>query len=47
MIVAGCTEVPLMFTADAVPAALLNSTDVLVAATIAYATGRDALRPIP
>lgn len=47
MIIAGCTEVPLVLAADAVTVPLVNSTDVLVAATVAFATGADALRPNP
>jgi len=38
-IVAGCTEVPLVLAQGDVPVALVNSTDCLVAATIAAARG--------
>lgn len=44
VVVAGCTEVPLVLLADAVSVPLIDSTDVLVDATIAYATG---LRTLP
>lgn len=43
VIVAGCTEVPLVLTERSLPCELINSTDVLVEATIAYATGARAL----
>ena len=36
-IVAGCTEVPLVLTADALPCPLVNSTDVLAQRTVFYA----------
>ena len=38
-IIAGCTEVPLVLSPADLPCPLINSTDVLVDATIAYATG--------
>lgn len=38
-IVAGCTEVPLVLEQADLPCPLINSTDVLVSATAAYATG--------
>ena len=37
VIVAGCTEVPLVLTADALPCPLVNSTDVLAQRTVFYA----------
>ena len=39
-IVAGCTEVPLLLAQEDLPCPLINSTDVLVAATVDFATGR-------
>ena len=38
-IIAGCTEVPLVLLADDLAVPLVNSTDVLVESTIAYASG--------
>lgn len=43
VVVAGCTEVPLVLGADDLPAPLINSTDVLVERTVAYARGE----PLP
>lgn len=43
VIIAGCTEVPLVLQASDLPCPLINSTDVLVNATIAYARGERAL----
>ena len=43
ILVAGCTEIPLVLDAGDVPVPLLNSTDVLVARTLAYASGE----PLP
>ncbi|MDZ7704392.1 MAG: amino acid racemase [Trueperaceae bacterium] len=43
VVIAGCTEVPLVLLDDAVSVPLIDSTDVLVDATIAYATGLRAL----
>ncbi|MCG8425038.1 MAG: amino acid racemase [Proteobacteria bacterium] len=43
-VIAGCTEVPLALTESELGCSLINSTDVLVERTIAYATGRE---PIP
>lgn len=40
-IVAGCTEVPLVLSAQDAPGPLLNSTDCLVMATVAAARGQD------
>jgi len=39
-IIAGCTEVPLVLSSSDVSVPLINSTDVLVARTIAYATNQ-------
>lgn len=44
VVVAGCTEVPLVLRADALPVPLVDSTAVLARATVAYARG---LRPLP
>ncbi|MFD1732237.1 amino acid racemase [Deinococcus malanensis] len=44
VLVAGCTEVPLVLGAQDVPAPLVNSTDVLVERTLQYARG---LAPLP
>lgn len=38
-IVAGCTEVPLVLAQDDIPVPLINSTDVLVRATVEFAMG--------
>ena len=42
-IIAGCTEVPLVLLGGDVRVPLVNSTDVLVDATVAYATGTRSL----
>ena len=42
-IIAGCTEVPLVLFEGDLPCPLINSTDVLVDATVAYARGERAL----
>jgi len=39
VVIAGCTEVPLVLDADGLEAPLLNSTDVLAARTVAFALG--------
>ena len=39
VIIAGCTEVPLVLTADDIDNELVNSTDVLVERTICFAGG--------
>ncbi len=39
VIVAGCTEVPLVLTDGDLPRPLVSSTDVLVERTVAYARG--------
>ena len=39
VIIAGCTEVPLVLTADDIDGELVNSTDVLVERTIVFAGG--------
>lgn len=44
VIVAGCTEVPLVLQDEALPCPLVSSTDALVEATLAYAKLR---RPLP
>lgn len=44
VIVAGCTEVPLVLSGDALPCLLISSTDVLAEATVAYARKQ---RPLP
>lgn len=44
VLVAGCTEVPLVLGAQDVPVTLVNSTDVLVERTLQYARG---LAPLP
>lgn len=44
VLVAGCTEVPLVLGAQDVPVPLVNSTDVLVERTLQYARG---LAPLP
>ena len=44
LLVAGCTEVPLVLDAQDVPVPLVNSTDVLVERTLQYARG---LAPLP
>lgn len=43
VLVAGCTEVPLVLDQADVPVSLMSSTEVLVEATVAYATGARAL----
>lgn len=47
LVVAGCTEVPLVLKAPDVAVPLVDSTDALVRATIVGATELDALRPNP
>ena len=42
-VIAGCTEVPLVLFENDLPCPLINSTDVLVDAAIAYAKGERAL----
>ena len=42
-VIAGCTEVPLVLFEGDLPCPLINSTDVLVDATVAYARGERAL----
>ena len=39
VIIAGCTEVPIVLTADDIDSELINSTDVLVERTIVFAGG--------
>lgn len=46
-IIAGCTEVPLVLSASDLSVPLINSTDVLVARTIAYAKGDADLKTRP
>ncbi len=46
-IIAGCTEVPLVLQQEDISVPLINSTDVLVARTIAYATGEAELAHRP
>jgi aspartate racemase len=46
-IIAGCTEVPLVLSSNDLNVPLINSTDVLVARTIAYATGEADLKTRP
>jgi aspartate racemase len=46
-IIAGCTEVPLVLSSNDLSVPLINSTDVLVARTIAYATGEADLQTRP
>jgi aspartate racemase len=46
-IIAGCTEVPLVLSSSDLSVPLINSTDVLVARTIAYATGEADLSMRP
>ncbi|UCH24338.1 MAG: amino acid racemase [Trueperaceae bacterium] len=43
VVIAGCTEVPLVLFEGDLPCPLINSTDVLVASTIRYATRAEAL----
>jgi aspartate racemase len=42
-IIAGCTEIPLVLRADAVPVSLVASTDVLASKTVKLATGAEPL----
>ena len=46
-IIAGCTEVPLILQQDDISVPLINSTDVLVARTVTYATGEAKLAQRP
>ncbi len=46
-IIAGCTEVPLVLFDEDLPCPLINSTDVLVESTIAYAQGRRKIESEP
>jgi aspartate racemase len=43
VLIAGCTEIPLVLSAAECPVPLLASTDILVASTIDYAVGNKAL----
>jgi aspartate racemase len=44
ILIAGCTEIPLVLAAGALPIRMLSSTDILVSRTIDYALGN---RPLP
>lgn len=46
-IIAGCTEVPLVLSSDDLSVPLINSTDVLVTRTIAYAMGEADVQTRP
>ncbi|MEX2536649.1 MAG: amino acid racemase [Trueperaceae bacterium] len=46
VIIAGCTEVPLVLAQSDLPCPLVNSTDVLVQATADYATGKRSVNDL-